>query len=165
MAEGTTPRGAVSALLRTTTSSTTASDGGVGDSLECLVSAVDELKRSMGMGEGVDLTAIEQFIARLRQENAEFRQYAEQAILVRLGRRLCERRVCRQRRGAGTQGIDSAACWLLQCPERCLAAQRAGGCRLPSRCPHLHTRPMQPFMPAECRLPAAVRSSAEGGAG
>lgn len=81
MAEGTTPRGAVSALLRTTTASTTASDGGVGDSLECLVSAVDELKRSMGMGEGVDLTAIEQFIARLRQENEEFRQYAEQAIL------------------------------------------------------------------------------------
>lgn len=82
MAEGTTPRGAVSALLRTTTASTTASDGGVGDSLEGLVTAVDELKRSMGMGEGVDLTAIEQFIARLRQENEEFRQYAEQAILV-----------------------------------------------------------------------------------
>lgn len=84
MAEGTTPRGGVSALLRTTTASTNVSDGGVGDSLEGLVSAVDELKRSMGMGEAVDLTAIEQFIARMRQENEEFRQYAEQAILVRV---------------------------------------------------------------------------------
>ena len=84
MAEGGTPRGAASALLRTTTASTTASDGGavVSESLEGLVSAVDELKRSMGLGEAVDLSAIEQFIARLRQENEEFRQYAEQAILV-----------------------------------------------------------------------------------
>ena len=83
MAEGTTPRGGVSALLRTTTASTNASDGGVGDSLECLVSAVDELKRSMGMGEGVDLTAIEQFIARrLGQKVIGFGQQALHIVLL-----------------------------------------------------------------------------------
>lgn len=153
MAEGTTPRGAVSALLRTTTASTTASDGGVGDSLECLVSAVDELKRSMGMGEGVDLTAIEQFIARLRQENEEFRQYAEQAILVRLGRRLCERRVCRQRRGlartalivlpVGCYNVRSVA-WLRSVPvgADCPAAARTTvhACRMPLACCSPHKR-------------------------
>lgn len=146
MAEGTTPRGAVSALLRTTTASTTASDGGVGDSLECLVSAVDELKRSMGMGEGVDLTAIEQFIARLRQENEEFRQYAEQAILVRLGRRLWGRRVWRQLRGPGGTALMvlAAGC----CNAWSVAWMRSvpvGVDCLPSRCLHLHP----------CRLPAS----------
>lgn len=63
-----------------------ASDGGtaaVGASLQGLVSAVDELKRSMGLGEQVDLSEIEGFIMRLRTENDEFRQYAEQAIVVR----------------------------------------------------------------------------------
>lgn len=88
-----------------------ASDGGtaaVGASLEGLVSAVDELKRSMGLGEQVDLSEIEGFIMRLRTENEEFRQYAEQAILVRWRRR---RRPC-------------MAGWLLpargSCPPACL---------------------------------------------
>lgn len=55
----------------------------VSESLEGLVSAVDELKKSMGLGEAaVDFAAVEQFGQRLRQENEEFRQFAEEAILV-----------------------------------------------------------------------------------
>ena len=48
------------------------------------LAVLENVDFSMGMGEAVDLTAIEQFIARMRQENEEFRQYAEQAILVRV---------------------------------------------------------------------------------
>ncbi|KAL4436325.1 hypothetical protein ABPG77_009887 [Micractinium sp. CCAP 211/92] len=65
----------------------TVSDSGadaavVSESLEGLVSAVDELKKSLGLGkESVDLSAVEQYVARLRQENEEFRQFAEEAIL------------------------------------------------------------------------------------
>ncbi|KAL4420581.1 hypothetical protein ABPG75_010237 [Micractinium tetrahymenae] len=54
----------------------------VSESLEGLVSAVDELKKSLGLGEqGVDLSAVEQYVARLRQENEEFQQFAEEAIV------------------------------------------------------------------------------------
>lgn len=72
-----------------------ASDGtatAVNESLEGLVSAVDELKRSMGMGNQVDFAAVEQFVQKLRQENEEFREFAEQAILVR--RRCCRAAGC-----------------------------------------------------------------------
>lgn len=75
----------------------TASDGAAGaavvsESLEGLVSAVDELKKSLGLGEqGVDLSAVEEYVARLRQENEEFRQFAEEAILVGAGRSVARR--------------------------------------------------------------------------
>lgn len=59
------------AVARTTSAlSGVSSDAGgmlVSESLEGLVSAVDELKRSMGLGEQVDLSAIEQFIGRMKQ--------------------------------------------------------------------------------------------------
>lgn len=71
-------------VLRTTSAMSANSTGSgavINESLEGLVSAVDELKVSLGLGEHVDLSAIEQFINRLRQENEEFRQFAEEAIL------------------------------------------------------------------------------------
>ncbi len=84
----------------------TVSDSGadaavVSESLEGLVSAVDELKKSLGLGkESVDLSAVEQYVARLRQENEEFRQFAEEAILVGAGRgRLCGVAAVGTRRG------------------------------------------------------------------
>lgn len=59
----------------------------VSESLEGLLSAVDELKKSMGLGEqDVDLSAVEQYVVRLRQENEEFQQFAEEAIMVGAGR-------------------------------------------------------------------------------
>ena len=74
------------APVRTTSAlsaGTAASDAAaVSESLEGLVSAVDELKKSMGLGEQVDFAAVEQYIHRLRHENEEFRQFAEEAILV-----------------------------------------------------------------------------------
>ena len=71
-----------------TVSSASADAAVVSESLEGLVSAVDELKRSMGLGEQVDLSEIERFIYKLRSENEEFRQFAEEAIKVGwLGRR------------------------------------------------------------------------------
>lgn len=150
MAEGGTPRGAPSALLRTATASTTASDGGavVNESLEGLVSAVDELKRSMGLGEAVDLTAIEQFIARLRQENEEFRQYAEQAILVR-------RAACGLARGASRAAAQAA----MRCRGRCASPLQH---TLP-RPPGAPTRRPWPRCPRACS--PAVGAGAEGGAG
>ena len=79
-----------SAPVRTTStlsSGTPTSDAaGVSESLEGLVFAVDELKKSMGLGEQVDFAAVEQYIHRLRHENEEFRQFAEEAILVGGGR-------------------------------------------------------------------------------
>lgn len=75
------------AVLRTVSAvsaTSAASDNAavVNESLEGLCSAVDELKKSMGLGNQVDFAAVEEFVQRLRQENEEFRQYAEQAILV-----------------------------------------------------------------------------------
>lgn len=94
----------------------------VSESLEGLVSAVDELKRSMGLGEAVDLSEIELFIQRLRTENEEFRQYAEQAILVR-PRGGCGRlrAVAGRAAGRSRRNVSAARCRLLQ---------RRPGCRL-----------------------------------
>ncbi|PSC71814.1 hypothetical protein C2E20_4927 [Micractinium conductrix] len=69
---------------RTVSAVSANSDGGaaVSESLQGLVNAVDELKQSMGMGQTpVDFAAVEQYVQRLRQENEEFRQFAEEAIL------------------------------------------------------------------------------------
>lgn len=60
----------------------TSDAAGVSESLEGLVFAVYELKKSMGLGEQVDFAAVEQYIHRLRHENEEFRQFAEEAIMV-----------------------------------------------------------------------------------
>lgn len=77
---------AAAAAVRTVSSASADGTAAVSESLEGLVSAVDELKKSMGLGEQVDLSAIETFIQRLKTENEEFRQFAEEAILVRLRR-------------------------------------------------------------------------------
>lgn len=69
-------------VARTVSAATAASDSAVvSESLEGLVSAVDELKRSMGLGEqAVDFAGVEAFIQQMRQENEELRNFAEEAI-------------------------------------------------------------------------------------
>lgn len=70
-------------VLRTTSDARSDGTGAVvSESLAGLVSAVDELKQSLGLGAPVDFAAVEEFVHRLRQENEEFRQFAEEAILV-----------------------------------------------------------------------------------
>lgn len=57
----------------------------VNKSLEGLVSAMDELKKSLGLGNSYDFAEVEAFVEKARQENEEFRQFAEDAIKVGAG--------------------------------------------------------------------------------
>ena len=61
--------------------STTEDGGGVSESLEGLVGALDKLKQSLGYGD--EFALVEQHVQELQQENEELRQFAEAAILVR----------------------------------------------------------------------------------
>lgn len=137
--------------LRPGVSSASADAALVSESLEGLVSAVDELKRSMGLGEAVDLSEIELFIHRLRTENEEFQHYAEQAILVRLAvagvrGRLRAVQPVWQRDGAGAMPL--CCCTSRRC--------HCAGCRLPA-CQLHRPRALLP-------VGSAVGAAAEGGA-
>ena len=85
--DGGGPPARTTSALSTGTTHSDATAAVVSASLEGLVSAVDELKRSMGLGDSssaqLDFAAVEEFVQRLRLENDEFRQFAEQAIMVR----------------------------------------------------------------------------------